>query len=166
MPLPSSTAATIEAKLSSDSTISADSLATSVPVMPMATPMSARFSAGASLTPSPVIATIWPSPCSASTMRTFCSGATRANTLTSLILRASSSSLMDDSSCPVIDPPGEGMPISLAIASAVNRWSPVIMMTLMPAVRHRATASAASFRGESIMPTSPRKVRSLSSPSP
>ena len=54
---PSSTAATIEAKLSSASTMSAASLETSVPVMPIATPMSAVFRAGASLTPSPVIAT-------------------------------------------------------------------------------------------------------------
>ena len=40
-PRPSSTAASMEAKLSSVSTMSAASLATSVPVMPMATPMSA-----------------------------------------------------------------------------------------------------------------------------
>ena len=43
---PSSTAATIEAKLSSASTMSAASLETSVPVMPIATPMSAVFKAG------------------------------------------------------------------------------------------------------------------------
>ena len=59
-PRPSSTAATIEAKLSSVSVIAAASLVTSVPVMPMAMPMSAFLSAGASLTPSPVIATEWP----------------------------------------------------------------------------------------------------------
>ena len=59
-PRPSSTAATIDAKLSSVRVISAASLVTSVPVMPIATPMSACFSAGASLTPSPVIATEWP----------------------------------------------------------------------------------------------------------
>ena len=75
---PSSTAATIVAKLSSASTMSAASFETSVPVMPMATPMSAVFSAGASLTPSPVIATIAPSRCSALTMRSLCSGLTRA----------------------------------------------------------------------------------------
>ena len=40
---PSSTAATIVAKLSSASTMSAASLDTSVPVMPIATPMSAVF---------------------------------------------------------------------------------------------------------------------------
>ena len=43
---PSSTAATIVAKLSSASTMSAASLETSVPVMPMATPMSAVFERG------------------------------------------------------------------------------------------------------------------------
>ena len=42
--------------------------------MPIATPMSAAFSAGASLTPSPVIATTSPSACSASTMRSLCAG--------------------------------------------------------------------------------------------
>ena len=56
--LPYSTAATILAKLSSVKIISAASLATSVPVMPIAIPISALLSAGASLTPSPVIATI------------------------------------------------------------------------------------------------------------
>ena len=57
---PSSTAATIVAKLSSASTMSAACFETSVPVMPIATPMSAVFSAGASFTPSPVIATTAP----------------------------------------------------------------------------------------------------------
>ena len=51
------TAWTMVAKLSSVRTMAAASLATSVPVMPMATPMSACFRAGASLTPSPVMAT-------------------------------------------------------------------------------------------------------------
>ena len=70
----------MEAKLSSVSTMSDASLATSVPVMPMATPMSACLSAGPSLTPSPVMATTWPRACSASTRRSFCSGVTRAKT--------------------------------------------------------------------------------------
>ena len=43
---PSLTAAVIEAKLSSASTISAASFATSVPLIPMATPMSAFLSGG------------------------------------------------------------------------------------------------------------------------
>ena len=50
--------------------------------MPIAMPMSADFEAGASLTPSPVIATMLPSTCSAFTMRSLCSGATRAYTET------------------------------------------------------------------------------------
>ena len=57
MPLPSLTASTMVAKLSSVSVISAAPLATSVPVIPIAQPISAAFSAGASLTPSPVIDT-------------------------------------------------------------------------------------------------------------
>ena len=57
---PCSTAPTIVAKLSSVRTMSAASLATSVPLIPMAMPMSACFSAGASLTPSPVMATTSP----------------------------------------------------------------------------------------------------------
>ena len=56
----------------------AASLLTSVPVMPMATPTSAFFSAGASLTPSPVMATTAPRRCQASTTRSFCAGVTRA----------------------------------------------------------------------------------------
>jgi hypothetical protein len=56
------------------------SLATSVPAIPMATPISACFSAGASLTPSPVIATNSPRSWSAVTIFNFCSGATRAYT--------------------------------------------------------------------------------------
>ena len=75
MALPSSTAATIVEKLSSDKTISEASFATSVPnkghykyififfflipVIPIATPICAYLRAGASLTPSPVIATIY-----------------------------------------------------------------------------------------------------------
>ena len=58
--------------------MSAASFDTSVPVMPIAMPMSAVFSAGASFTPSPVIATIAPSRCSALTIRSLCSGLTRA----------------------------------------------------------------------------------------
>jgi len=78
MTRPSRTASTIVAKLSSARIILAASFVTSVPVTPIAMPMSADFSAGASLTPSPVIATTLPSACSASTMRSLCAGATRA----------------------------------------------------------------------------------------
>ena len=79
-PRPSRTASTMVAKWSSARIMRAASLVTSVPATPMATPMSAAFSAGASLTPSPVIATTLPLACSARTMRSLCLGATRANT--------------------------------------------------------------------------------------
>ena len=51
--------------------MSAASFATSVPMMPMATPTWAFFSAGASFTPSPVTATTWPCCFRASTIRSF-----------------------------------------------------------------------------------------------
>ena len=75
---PSPIATRSVSRLSSTSTRSAACRATSVPRPPMATPMSARRSAGASLTPSPVIATTAPCACQASTMSTFCSGRVRA----------------------------------------------------------------------------------------
>ncbi|MNP47017.1 hypothetical protein D3C76_1410530 [compost metagenome] len=77
---PSRTALAMVEKLSSVSTMSAASLVTSVPLMPMAIPTSACFSAGASLTPSPVMPTTWPLACNARTRRNLCSGLVRANT--------------------------------------------------------------------------------------
>ena len=62
---PSRIAATIVAKLSSIKTISEASRATSVPFFPIAIPILAAFNAGASLTPSPVIATNCPLSCRA-----------------------------------------------------------------------------------------------------
>ena len=56
--------------------------------MPIATPMSAFLSAGASLTPSPVIATTWPLRLRMSTRWTLSSGATRAMTPMSSISRS------------------------------------------------------------------------------
>ena len=70
--------------------MSAASLDTSVPVMPMATPIFAVLSAGASLMPSPVIATMWPLRCSDSTIRSLWSGSTRAKTRTCSTMASSS----------------------------------------------------------------------------
>lgn len=55
--LPHFIAVTMDLKLSSNRIIPEASLATSVPEIPMANPISAFFNAGASLEPSPVIAT-------------------------------------------------------------------------------------------------------------
>ncbi len=79
---PSFTALAIVWKLSSAKTISAACLVTSLPLIPMAIPTSAFFSAGASFTPSPVIPTISPLFCNAVTIRNLCSGVVRANTST------------------------------------------------------------------------------------
>ena len=54
---PSSMPLTIEEKLSSVKMMSEVALAMSVPLLPIATPMLACLSAGASFTPSPVTAT-------------------------------------------------------------------------------------------------------------
>ena len=161
---PFSTAFTIVAKLSSVRTIAAASFATSVPVIPIATPMSACFNAGASLTPSPVIATIMPFSCQARTIRILCSGETLAYTeifgtksfsSASLIFSISAPSQASDKSCKI--------PILLAIAAAVILWSPVIMTGRIPAFIHSATASLDSTLGGSIMAISPRNIRWFSS---
>ena len=65
---------------------------------PIATPMSASLSASTSLTPSPVIATVWPRDCSACTIARFWSGRTRPKVVYSVqrvgeLARAPSGSL-------------------------------------------------------------------------
>jgi hypothetical protein len=73
-------AVTIEAKLSSVRTMSAASLATSLPLRPMAMPTSDFFKAGESFTPSPVMTQNAFLRCMASTMRTLVVGLQRAST--------------------------------------------------------------------------------------
>jgi hypothetical protein len=85
----------------------------------MATPMSAALSAGASLTPSPVIDTTLPVCFSSRTMRSLSSGATRAITPISGSCASSSSSLMAANWRPVMARPS--MPSSPAIAAARGR---------------------------------------------
>ncbi len=97
------TAPTIDEKLSSISTSDEASRATSVPFSPIAIPILAAFRAGASFTPSPVMATISLFRFNAFTIFSFCSGITRAKTFTSLIRSLSSSSLICCKSAPVID---------------------------------------------------------------
>ena len=77
---PFSIARTMEQKLSSVRIMSDAPFATSVPSKPIATPMSALFSAGASLTPSPVMAQTQPWRWSDLTISSLSSGLARANT--------------------------------------------------------------------------------------
>ena len=143
--------------------MSAASLETSVPVMPMAMPILAVLSAGASLMPSPVMATMWPLRCSALTMLSLCSGSTRANTRTCSTMASSPASPIVRRSMPVtVRMPGSKISSSRAIASAVAGWSPVIITVRMCARLATATATLASARGGSIMPTRPSSTRSSS----
>ena len=101
----------------------------------MAQPMSAAFRAGASFTPSPVMATTWPRFCKALTMRVLCSGATRAKTDVRSAARSSSSWLIRSSSAPVrILSPGRLRSRARATAAAVALWSPVIITGRTPAM--------------------------------
>ena len=147
------------AKLSSCKTISAASLATSVPDIPMAIPILALDNAGASFTPSPVIATISPWLCKELTMRIFWSGATRENIVEFAAASSISASLNLVIELPLTAGiPPSVMPNSLPIAVAVNCWSPVIILTLMPAFWQIAIASFTSGLGGSMIPTKPRKI--------
>mmetsp|Transcript_7163 Transcript_7163/g.10745 ORF Transcript_7163/g.10745 Transcript_7163/m.10745 type:complete len:285 (-) Transcript_7163:1209-2063(-) len=165
---PSSTALTMVAKLSSARIMSAASLATSVPVMPMATPMAACCRAGASLTPSPVMAVI--SLRLDSIFTSFClsCGSVRQKSRFP-VFRCSSccSSGRVKNSAPtkarsVTSSSGPKMLTSRAMAMAVSLESPVMTMTRTPAWWHRLMESATSGRAGSLIPQRPTKVRSLS----
>ena len=158
---PARTASAMVAKLSSASTISAASFAASLPLPPIAMPTSARFRAGASLTPSPVIATTAPSACRACTRRSLCSGLVRAKTSDDITRCRSVTSSSRSMSAPVTTSKAPGRPRRRAIADAVPAWSPVIIFTRMPAAWQSATAAIASSRGGSISPKRPSSVRPL-----
>ena len=167
MILPSSTAETIVAKLSSISTMEAASFVTSVPDIPIAIPISASLIAGASLTPSPVIATILFSFLKAFTILSLWCGDTLAKTLIFFIFFLSSSSLIFSISSPVIAWSSVlQIFMDLAIANAVFLWSPVIITGCIPASLHFNTASLTSTLGGSILPATPIKIRSFSKSSP
>ncbi len=155
---PSRTARAMVAKLSSVSTRSAASRAASVPFCPMATPILAALSAGASLTPSPVMATSSPWACRAATRRSLCSGLARANTSFSRTTRCSAASSSAATASPVTARSAFS-PSCRPMAAAVTAWSPVIILTRTPARWQSATATMASSRGGSIRPTSPSRVK-------
>ena len=167
MTRPSSTAETIVAKSSSARTMSAASFETSVPVIPMATPMSARLRAG----------------------RVVHAVTSHGDRLAEPLQR-----LHDAQLVPWLDPREHGdlanarvellvlhrvevgaghdelpseassgrMPTSRAIAAPVAAWSPVIILTVMPARCAAATAAVASGRGGSMRPQNPTKTQPLS----
>ena len=136
--------------------MSAAFFATSVPFFPIAIPISAFLRAGASFTPSPVMATTAPVDWKAFTIFTLCSGVTLANTEYFIISLFRIASGILSSSSPVIAKScGFKMPKSFAIAFAVATWSPVIITVLIPALLQVATASFTPSLGGSIMPINP-----------
>ena len=124
-------------------------------------PMSARRSAGASLTPSPVIATVWPSRAQRVdhvqlrlrvAARDDQLGAARAAARRAPPRASRRLGPVTTWACPPT------IPASRATAAAVSPWSPVMTMIRMPARRQRATASGTSARGGSCSAARPRNV--------
>lgn len=97
---PSSMPSTMLEKSSLRRIMSADSLATSEPVIPIAMPMSAFLMAGESLTPSPVTATICPCSWLPFTMISFWAGVVLANTISFLVSHVFSFLPFSDSGSP------------------------------------------------------------------
>ena len=167
MALPSSTALTIVAKLSSAKIISDASLATSVPAIPIAIPILAYFKAGASLTPSPVIAAIWFNwPVSNLTNSLLWDGSVLENTsplgfpMTSCKTFFYFSSPIVENSKPVNEWVANWatlckIPIYIAMDYAVSLISPVIMITEMPASLHLSIEFLTSGLGGSCNATTP-----------
>ena len=94
---------------------------------PIATPMSASLSASTSLTPSPVIATVWPRDCSACTMARFWSGRTRPKVVYSSSVSASSSGWSGSLRASRVSPCRPSVP---ATAPTETALSPEITLTV------------------------------------
>ena len=116
---------------SSPRTRSEASRATAVP-LPIATATSACWSAGASLTPSPVTATVRPTLRATSTRRSLSSGIARATTVNRPSSPARRSSSQAARSAPTTTRT-DGIPAARAIAAAVVGWSPVTTIVWIPA---------------------------------
>ena len=143
--------------------MSAASFDTSVPVMPMAMPILAVFSAGASLMPSPVMATIWPLRCRALDDAQLVRRDRRAQT-PAPARRWHRAPRRPCCAAPCRSRPRTRLEdvSSRAIAAAVAGWSPVIMTVRICAACATATAPFTSSRGGSIIPTRPSNTRSSS----
>ncbi len=108
--------------------------------MPIATPMLAALSAGASFTPSPVMEHVSPTRCNDFTILILFSGDVRAKMLHRVTAASSCWSLIRSSSGPVrltmssFSTAAGMIPSCMAIATAVAGWSPVIILTCPPAL--------------------------------
>ena len=118
--------------------MSATFLVTSVPVMPMPTPISADLIEGASLTPSPVMAVMAPSlPPGIDDAHLVLRLHAGIDAVLLHGLRPAPHRDRASSSRPVMAwLASVMMPSSLAMATAVSLWSPVIITGRIPAARH------------------------------
>mmetsp|Transcript_18574 Transcript_18574/g.29034 ORF Transcript_18574/g.29034 Transcript_18574/m.29034 type:complete len:250 (+) Transcript_18574:792-1541(+) len=157
-------ASTMVIRPSCVSTMSAAARAASV-APATAMPMSAFLSAGASLTPSPVMPHMNPLRRSASTRMNLCSGNTWAKPLLSMICCAISSMLAGSSpSGPRPGRPSQPrmlspMPSCRAVSRAMAAWSPVIIFTSTPYSRARSIVRLVSGRGGSRKVSTPRNCQ-------
>ena len=106
------------------STMSAAALAASV-AGKTAMPMSARLSAGASFTPSPVMPVTWPWWRMRSTIWNLCSGMTSAKPWLFMMISSSCSTLCAGSFRTSVLRMFVPMPSSRHVSLAMSRWSPV-----------------------------------------
>jgi hypothetical protein len=118
-----------------------------------AVPQSACFKAGASFTPSPVIATRCPRCCSALTMAYLCSGKTRANPSAASIASAIAGGTWSGSMCGG-NASAAGMmlvpsPSWRAISRAIAVSSPVTILMRTPLLSARSIVARESSRGGS-----------------
>ena len=162
--LPSDIATVIVLKLSSSKIISAVSFVTSVPLLPIPIPTLASFIAGASFTPSPVIATTLPIFWKDSTICNLFSGLTLANTEYFFIYLINSFWLSPSSSVAFIHSSSLlHIPTSLAIEVAVVKLSPVNIIGLILALKQSLIDSLILSRTGSFNPINPSNIKLFSS---
>ena len=134
---PHSTACAMLANELSRMVISLASLATAVP-SPIDSPTCALLRAGASLVPSPVTATTSPNSWSRRTRRSLSIGRARARIFSRDTRSSSSSSEREANWLPVrissSEDPSSQSPICRAISLAVPEVSPVMILTVIPAL--------------------------------
>ena len=134
------------------------SFATAVP-SPIDSPTWARLRAGASFVPSPVTATISPLCWSRRTRRSLSIGRARARIFSRDTRSSSSSSEREANWLPVrissSEESSSQSPICRAISLAVPEVSPVMILTVIPALWQRSMASGTSRRTGSMIPKIP-----------
>ena len=114
-----------------------------------AMPTSARLSAGASFTPSPVMPVTWPCCRMRSTIWNLCSGMTSAKPWLSRMMRSSAFWSLALASITSVERMFVPMPSRRHVSRAITLWSPVTILTSMPLSMAAAMVALVSSRGGS-----------------